>query len=272
MRDLLKNITKWNSTNNVREIINLLPIFCDNFDYQIGQSLLPNLGEYYLNSYIYDINDFMRNPKNLCFKVILSEDINDKSETSLIPRFLIITSMNILIIESVDEKYKNICKINYVGDIFEIEKVNQITTKNELYKDLTCLQIIWNKNYNYQLNYAICGDTKNLVAQKIEESLTKKIKSLNEIFKYFEKSSNLDKLDKIIEIKEKLVENRVNDAIFQEINNLYQKKIEVLSSKSDDEFMKYLERLKKFINKYDKLKAETNKKTEKKEDIKKIEK
>ena len=59
-------IPKWTSSNKISELIEELPNLCNNFEYQISQGLLPNMGDYSINSYIYDINDFMRNPNTKC--------------------------------------------------------------------------------------------------------------------------------------------------------------------------------------------------------------
>ena len=59
-----------------------------------------------------------------------------------------------------------------------------------------------------------------------------------------------------------MIKDKTNDAIYEEINNLYQKVIEVSSSFNGDDFKKYLDKLKKFMDSYDKLKMEENKKKE----------
>ena len=60
MRNIQKNIIpKWTSTNTVSELIEELPNLCNDFEYQLEQSLLPIMGEYFINSYKYDINDFL---------------------------------------------------------------------------------------------------------------------------------------------------------------------------------------------------------------------
>ena len=63
-----------------------------------------------------------------------------------------------------------------------------------------------------------------------------------------------------IKIKEKLIENKTNDFVYEEINTLYQKIIEVLSSYNGDDFKKYLEKLHEFMKHYDKLKLKENEK------------
>ena len=79
-------------------------------------------------------------------------------------------------------------------------------------------------------------------------------------FKIIQKDESADvkMLEKILGIKEKLVEDKINDFIYEEINNLYQKIIELLSIKNNEDFKKYLGKLQNFINKYDKLKNKAN--------------
>ena len=53
MRNIQINLVqKWTSSTKVSELIDKLPDFCDNFEYQIKEGLLPNIGEYSLNDYI----------------------------------------------------------------------------------------------------------------------------------------------------------------------------------------------------------------------------
>ena len=112
MRNLQKNlIPKWNSGNKISDLIEELPTLCNNFEYQIGKSLLPNLGEYSINSYVYDINDFFRNPNNKCFKITVPVK-NEDDKTIFHNRYFVITSTTFIILEVVNERYRNMCKIN----------------------------------------------------------------------------------------------------------------------------------------------------------------
>ena len=69
----------------------------------------------------------MRNPKNKCFKILAptSDKNEDKDKIVFHNRYLIVTSTNIIILMPIDEKFKNICKIKYVRELFKIEKVEQ---------------------------------------------------------------------------------------------------------------------------------------------------
>jgi len=271
MRNLQKNlIPKWGPANKISELINELPDLCNNFEYQVGKGLLPSLGDYSINSYKYDINDLFRNQNNKCFKIVVPIKNEDEENTTFYNRYFVITSTSFIILESVDTKYKNICKINYVGNLYEIEKVENFLEDNEEYKDLTCFRIKWNKNCSNQLNCTMCGDSTKLVVKNISDCLLKRKETISQIFKYIQnnESATIKTYEEIIKIKEKLVQNKTNEAIYEEINNLYQKIIEVLSSYNGDDFKKYLDKLRKFMDSYDKLKSEENKR---KEELKKKE-
>ena len=260
MRNLQRNlIPKWSTSNKVSELIEELPNLCNNFEYQIGNGLLPSLWEYFINSYEYDINDFMRNPNNKCFKISVPD--KKEEETTFYNRYFVITTSTFIILMSVNEKYKNICKVNYVGDLFEIEKTKIYSELGEEYKDLDCYQIMWNKYYKNQLDCVICGNKEKSVIKNIDACLVERKEILSNKFKYIQnkENANIKTYEEIIKIKEKLVENRTNEAIFEEINNLYQKIIEVLSSSNGDEFKIYLTKLHNFMDSYDKLKMEENK-------------
>ena len=262
MRNLQKDlIPKWSTSNKVSELIQELPNLCNNFEYQVGLGLLPSLGEYSINSYEYDINDFMRNPNNKIFKISVPDKKEEDEETTFYNRYFVITSTTFIILMPVNEKYKNICQVNYVGDLFEIEKAKIYSESGEEYKDLDCYQILWNKYYKNQLDCVICGNKEKSVVKNIDSCLIKTKETLLNRFKYIQRkeNANIKTLEEIIKIKEKLIENKTCDGIFEEINNLYQKIIEVLSSSNGDDFKIYLDKLRKFINSYDKLKLEENK-------------
>ena len=149
-----------------------------------------------------------------------------------------------------------------MGNIYEIEEIQTFLEEGEEYKDFTCFKIKWNKNCNNQLNTTICGDTKKLIVNKIIDKIMKNKKYMNQTFKYIQnnESATIKIYEEIIKIKEKLIENKTNDFVYEEINTLYQKIIEVLSSYNGDDFKKYLEKLHEFMKHYDKLKLKENEK------------
>ena len=254
MRNIQKNlISNWKTSNKISDLIQELPNLCNNFEYQIGNHLLPDLGEYSIKSFKYDINDFLRNPKNKCFKILISK--SDKKEDIIFHnRYLIITSTSFIVLIPIDEKYKNFCKIEYIKELYEIDNIEQL-----LKDDLNCLKIIWSKNNKNQINHinhTLYGHNQKNVANNIYNCLLKTKENLLHNFKYIQKNQYNDViiLEEIIKIKEKLIENKTNDIIFKEISTLYQKIIEILTNKNEDEFLEYIEKFHKFIEIYDKLK------------------
>ena len=254
MRNIHKNIiTKWKPSNKISDLIQELPNLCNNYEYQIKKHLLPDLGEYYINSYKYDINDFLRNPQNKCFKILApnsdKKNINEKFD--FYNKYLIVTSTNFIILTPIDEKYKNICKIEYVRELFDIETIEQFFKF-----DLNCLKIIWNKNDRHHIDKTLCGHNQKTVINNIYNFLLKRKGTLLHTFKFIQKinSTDVSIYEEIIKIKEKLIENKINDIIFNEISTLYQKIIEILTSKNEDEYLRYIEKFHKFIEAYDKLK------------------
>ena len=147
-----------------------------------------------------------------------------------------------------------------MGDLYAIQKVEKFINTKDEFKDLSCFKIKWNKKYNNQLDITMCGDTKTFVVKNICDCIEKRREQIKKYFKLIEKNEDvdIDTYEKIIEIKKKLVEDKINDAIYEEINNLYQKIIEILASLSGDEFKKYVKKLQDFINKYDNLKMKEN--------------
>lgn len=269
MRNIQKNLVKkWNPDTKISDIIKLLPDFCDYYIFQIYSSLLPNIGEYYLNWFNYDVNDFVKNTKNKIFKVLVPfQTYKDKNKEKdiFLKVFFIVTSINIIVFESIDEKYKNICKINYVGNIYEIEEINVFFKEgkgNEEYKDLGCLKIRWPKNYSNKMNFIICGNNRTI--NMISNLLKERRGNINECFKYIENKESLTIADYkyIIRIKEAFIKKKTNDIIYEEIIALYQKVIEILDCYDDKESKKYLDKMHKFLEDYDKLKDEENNKKE----------
>ena len=265
MRNIQINLVqKWSSSTKVSELIDKLPDFCDNFEYQIKEGLLPNIGEYSINDYTYNINDFLSNLNNYGFK-IKAPVKNEKNEIIFYDKYLLITNTTFLLLGPVDEKFKNICVINFVGNLYDIFNILNIQEDDEVYENYDVFRFKWNKNSSNNLVSNLCSNKNGNILHEIKEEIISRRDQLLMQYKYIEKSENLsiDIYEKIIEIKSKLVANKTNDAIYEDINKLYQKIIEILSSKSDNnDFQKYLDKLKKFISDYDKLKIEEKKRSE----------
>lgn len=264
MRNIQKNlISNWKPTCKLIDLIEELPKFCDSFESQVRQGLLPKIGDYILNSYKYNINDFLANPNNICFKIKQPFKNEEEDEVIFREKYMVITTSTFIIFEPFDQKFRNICLINYVGEIFGIDGIKRFYEPNDQYDNLSCFIIRWTKAISPSdtLTCVLCGDEKKLVVKDICDLLLQRKDSLHNKFKLFEKSEliNINDYEKIIDIKEKIIKAQTDDVIYEQINQIYQKIIEITSSSNNEGFQKYLEKLKKFIANYDKLKSEEKK-------------
>ena len=242
----------WNKDNKIYELISELPIFCNNFEYQIKEGILPNIGIYYLNSYKYDINDFLANNNNICFKfkaVYANED-----DLTLKVKYLLITASAIIILEPVDVKFKNICMINYIGELFAVQKLEKFESNQEIFEEYYCFKIIWNKNISFGYNNVICIEKDDKIKNDITNIILARKDIINNNFQLIEKNENLEVEDYkfIIDIKKKLIQKEPNEIIYDEINSCYRKIIEILSNIEDDNIQNYVDELHNFIEDFEK--------------------
>ena len=255
-----KLILYWTPKNIISEIISVLPTFCDNFEFQIKEGIFPNIGLYHINSYKYDINDFMGNINNICFKVKIPYEKNNALFFK--DNYLLITTSTIIILEPVDVKFRNICLIKYAGDLFGIEKLEKIENFGNFQKivgfekieEFFCFKIIWNNNITQGFNDIFCLEKEGKSKTDIVDIISVRKDIIKNNFQFFEKSENLDVDDYkfIIDIKKKMIQKEANEIIYDEINKCYRKIIEILSNLEDDNIQKYIEELHKFIEDYEK--------------------
>ena len=59
-------------------------------------------------------------------------------------------------------------------------------------------------------------------------------------------------IEKIIEIKKKIIKNKKDENIFEQIHELYNKLIEISSNKEGEDFSKYVKDFQNFLGSYDK--------------------
>lgn len=254
MRNLLnKLILFWSNTNTISQIFSAIPIFCRNLVSQLKKGFLPLIGNYYINSYLYDINDFLSNENNICFHIITPYE--KKDGILLLEGYLIITAHNYLILEPADEKSKNICIIKYAGCINHVEKIQKYEYDEEVLENYLCFRILINKNICKENIYdkLICTKKDNNYMKEINDIIIVRRDIINNNFKLIEGNENIDIEDYeyIINIKKELIKNEANEIIYDEINKCYRKIIEILSDEEDDDVKKYIDELHKFIEDYE---------------------
>ena len=158
---------------------------------------------------------------------------------------------------------KNLCKIKYVINLVGIERIRRFLKEGEKFQNLSCFKIVGNKNFINEsnssiLNKTICADDIKLIVKQINECINKRKDDILNYYKFFENSENNDvkKIEKIIEIKEKIVEKKVDENILCQIQELYNKLIEISSDKEEYDFSVYVKKLQNFLDHYDKIKNE----------------
>ena len=246
-----KLVLYWSKTNKIYDIISELPIFCYNFEKQVKEGFLPNLGNYYLSSYVYDINDFLSNNNNICFKI--KTPIKEDDELILKELYLLLTASSLLILEAVDEKAKNKCILSYVGELFKVDKLVDLVIDDQILEEYDCFKIDWKSFVKSGYNEVICISKEQKEKKDIYDLILARRDILINNFKLIEKNENMEVEDYklIIEIKKKLIEKEPNEIIYDEINKCYSKIVEILSNYEDESFQKYLNELHKFIEDYE---------------------
>lgn len=270
MRNIQKNlIPEWSAHYTINNIIAQLFPFSENFDYQINKKLLPSIGEYYIQSTVYDINDFLLNENNKFFRIkIYNEKKVEKKFSSM---YIIITKTNLLFLKSVNNKHRNLCVIKYIINLVGIERLRRFLKEGEEFIGLSCFKIVNNKyisgNINTNIfNETICTDDNNLIVKQINDLINCRKEEILKNFKLFEnlQCNDINEIENIIKIKKNIIKNKLDENIFYQIHELYNKLIEVSSSKDDgSDFSIYVKKLQNFLDEYDKLKNKENEKNRK---------
>ncbi len=225
---------------------------------------------------MYNINDFLTNNQNKLYKIHKTKGMKNK-KINLENRFLIITDIYVIILINEDSKKKNKCRIEYLGEIFNIQSINESDIENE--EDLEALTFDWvnesENNFNFPIIIKI--EDKN---DLIELIITKKTQLISKFSLYLNNEENdIKVLSQILEIKEKILEKHPDDFTLRIVTELYQKIIEIYSKNNNEGFQFYIQKLHDTIEKYDKIKLqkknikeENKEKKEEKKEIKEEEK
>jgi len=256
VRNIQKNlIPNWTTYTKLSDLIKNLPTLIENIDSQVSHKLLPDIGEYYINSLHYDLNDFFLNVNNKFFRAKIIKN-NYSDEEDIYDMYLIITKSNLIFLKSCYEDKKNICKIKYIINIVEIIKLKNYSNLIEDLKGFSCFQIVLEeKTENKKLSdLIICVDENNLIINQISQLIVERKEKLLKKFKYFEKmwKNKIIDIEKIIEIKKNLIKDKKDENIFNQIHELYNKLIEISSNKEGEDFSKYVKDFQNFLGSYDK--------------------
>jgi hypothetical protein len=242
-------IPNWTSINSVYDIINYIPKFLNAFEFERKNKLLSTYGTYSVNSQIYNINDFLINT----IIQFINIEVCIKTQHGLIfePRYLFITDNHLIIFHNIDEKKRYLCVISFYAEIQTIEKISKTTIDDIQLNEKSCFKIIWEQGANNVYNdiISVSQDKINYIIDLIMEKKNS-LKYKYDLF-YNNHLNNIEQIEKIIDIKEKILEKENDENIFKSIIELYQKIIEIITIKNDDGFQIYMNKLHKMIEKYD---------------------
>ena len=260
MRNIQNNlIPEWSNNFTINDLIVNIPSLLDNIDYQVSKKLLPIVGEYLINGMHYDINDFLLNSNNKLFKVKILVNDNSDENPEFIPMYLIITKTNLIFLKQGHRPHRNLCKIKYIINLVGIERIRRFLKEGEMFEELSCFKIVANNKENTNntiFSKTICVKDNNFIVKEINDLITKRKDDLMYHFKFFENSysNGVSELEKIIEIKERIIEENPEENIFNQIQGLYNKLIEISSNMDEIDFSIYVKKLQKFLEKYDTIK------------------
>lgn len=260
VRNIQKNlIQNWADNIKLSELIKNIPVLIQSIDYQVNNKLFPDIGEYYINSFHYDINDFFLNQNNKLFrtKIFILNNYENKNsnEIKLKDMLLIITKTNLIFLKSCYDNKQNICKIRYIINIYEIKQLVSYMTSNENLIGFSCFQIILDeKTKNQKIkDLVICVNETNLIINQINNLINERKEKIFKKFKYIEKNekNQISDIEAIINIKKTIIKNKKDDNIFNQIHELYNKLIEISSNNEGEDFSKYVKDFQNFIESYE---------------------
>jgi ubiquitin-protein ligase len=270
MRNIQNNlIPEWSNNFSINDLIEKIPSLLDSIDYQVSQKLLPSIGEYLINGMHYDINDFLLNSKNKVFKLKILVNDNSDEDVEFIPMYLIITKTNLIFLKQGHKPHRNLCKIKYIINLIGIERIRRFLKEGEVFEGLSCFKIVANNKENINnaiFSKTICVKDNNFIVKEINDLINKRKDDLMYYFKFFENScsNGVNELEKIIGIKERILAENPEENLFNQIQGLYNKLIEMSSNMEHNDFSVYVKKLQKFLDHYDTIK---NNKSEDKNNI-----
>ena len=256
MRNIQKNLVgEWNQKYTINHLINEMLTFSDTLAFQAENNLLPTVGEYTYNSYIYDLNDFLLNVDNLFFRVYYFAGSKKNTDITQNEKYMIITKTMVLFFSCKNPDRKQLCQIEFKFELTWIDSLRRFSNQN--YKDLNFFEIIWNNHSNYsdKFEFGIKADLN--MNNKIYDLIIDRRRYLLNNFKYFEKDkdNSVEIMEKIINIKEAyLINYRFSKSLFEQIHKLYRKIISLFNSYNYEGYQKYVQKLQMFISKYGNIK------------------
>ena len=251
MRNIQKNLVgEWNQKYTINLLINEMLTFSDTLAFQAENRLLPTVGEYIYNSYIYDLNDFLLNNENIFFRIYYLADDSGK-DIYKNEKYMILTKSTALFFSSRNPNKKQFCQIEFKFELTWIDTIRRFSLSK--YPDFYFFEFIWSNHSNYTHKFVFGTKTDMDTNNKLYDLIIDRRRFLLNNFQYFEKhnDNSVDVMEKIINIKESYLSNyRFSKSLFDQIHKLYRKIIGIYNSYNDEGYQKFVQKLQMFINRY----------------------
>lgn len=241
---------EWKTNSTISSLIQNIPSLLNCFENDIQHGVLILYGDYIQYDLTYSTNDFMINNQNILKKIQIMAK-NEKGKTSYETRYLVITHLYLIIFYNENLNNQSKVKISFYGELRTIDSINRVSINDEEIKEKAALKIVWKTNAPRKLTNLLIVD--QLENDEIKNIMMDRKAKIEEKFKLFhnDEDNSVDKLNKIIEIKEMFLDKCYNEYCLKIINELYLKIIEIFSIQNDGGFKPYLERMHKLFNKFD---------------------
>ncbi len=225
--------------------------------------------------HFFDVNDFLINPKNQLYKVEVELKTSFSSNKEIVTnrevRYIVLTDIFLLILKPCQLKCcdKSKAKLTFIGEIREIDSFKNMkvfsTEKEKEKSNLVGFVIKWDSSTQFFDNVIVMDYYQ---CKKFMDAAEHRRKLLLENFSMFQEDMNVinsliyytkvdddetQKLIELVEYKENVLLEDNCEQNLKDLMLLYQKIIEVLSAKNNDDYLNYIVKLQKLLDSADRI-------------------
>ena len=236
----------------VEEIITKIPSFLEKINDNNHNKILIYYGDYNIDD-VYEMNDFLMNSDNTFYRVV--HCVKKK-----IQRYIVLTGIYLLLFDPCNDM-KHLAKLIYVGKLMNVNKRAHTPLKNE-----AKLFIEFNEGESastkMEFIFEQWGEGDNNFISDMDRRV-KRLKDRYEIYSdddikqgdsnssLFKKKNTREVIEStkaLIQYKERLYKQKKTDTLMNELSNLYQKMVDVLSGEENGAHEEYVEKIKQLYN------------------------
>ena len=235
---------------SIEEIITKIPPFLENINDNNRNKILIYYGDYNIDE-VYEMNDFLINSDNAFYRVI---HVAKKQ----MHRYIVLTGIHLLLFDPCADM-KHLAKLIYVGKLMSVSKRVHSQVKHE---DTLIIEFNEGESATKMKFVFEPGNTGDSFISDMDRRV-KRIKDRYEIFtdddikqgdsssSLFKKKNTKDVIEStkaLIQYKERLYKQKKTNNLMNELSNLYQKMVDVLSGEENGAHEEYVEKIKQLYN------------------------